>query len=49
MTTTDDISVGLLDETKLNDLQSLSDQLLLAEDDFKLERVRSMRTGSMVV
>ena len=47
--TADEVSVGLLDETNLNDLQSLNDKLLQAEDDFQISRVRMFRAGSMVV
>jgi len=47
--TADEVSVGLLDETNLNDLQSLNDKLLQAEDDFQVSRVSLFRSGSMVV
>lgn len=47
--TADEVSVGLLDETNLNDLQSLNDKLLQAEDDFQVSRVRLFSSVSMVV
>jgi len=47
--TADEVSGGLLDETNLNDLQSLNDKLMQAEDEFKTNRGRMFRAGSMVV
>ncbi len=47
--TADEVSGGLLDETNLNDLQSLNDRLMQAEDDFQRTRISRFRASSMVI
>jgi hypothetical protein len=47
--TAEEVSGGLLDETNLNDLQSLNDKLMQAEDDFQKNRTLRFRAGSMVI
>ena len=56
--TADEVSGGLLDETNLNDLQSLHDRLLQATDDdrlmqsgddFQRTKINRFRASSMVI
>ena len=48
--TVDEVSGGLLDETNLNDLQSLNERLMQAEEDnFQRTRISRFRASSMVI
>lgn len=47
--TYEDVSVNLLDETNLHDLQSLNDKLLPAEDEYSVERKLRQRANSQII